>query len=93
MDLTLSSKSVSFQLILIYRPPPNSKNKLTNAIFMFDFASLLESVTAFPNKLIIAGDFNMHIDIADNSTPSTFRTLHFSFSLEQNVTSPTHHAC
>ena len=46
MDMHISSGSTAFHLVIIYRPKPNSKNKLTPSLFFDEFTTLLESMCA-----------------------------------------------
>ena len=92
VDLTLSSMSLSFHLLVIYRPPPNKKNKLTNAMFHDDFGCLTESLIAHPCRFLVAGDFNIHMDAPDNREAAIFRDLFDTSNFKQHVASPTHTA-
>ena len=56
-------------LIVIYRPPARGQN---SAIFFAEFSKLLESVNLVNSKLIICGDFNIHVD---NSQDANARML------------------
>ena len=77
--------SSSFYLSTIYRPP-----SLNTELFLSDFSSLLELLTATPSKLLIIGDFNIHIDDPANGTGRKFLLLLQSFDLTQSVTGTTH---
>ena len=41
-------------------------------------------------KLLIVGDFNIHVDVVGNATACKFLSLHDSHGLTQNVRRPTH---
>ena len=77
--------SSSFYRITIYRPP-----SLNTELFLSDFLSLLELLTATPSKLLIIGDFNIHIDDPANGTGRKFLLLLQSFDLTQSVAGTTH---
>lgn len=62
MDTTISSGHSSFRLVTIYRPPPSKENELTAKIFFEDFSNLLEHVTIYPGRVLLSGDFNVHVD-------------------------------
>ena len=44
IDMLMRLKEFTCRVILIYRPPPSRKNKLTTNIFLDEFAQLIESV-------------------------------------------------
>lgn len=53
---------VHFQIVsilIVYRPPPSSANKLSTILFMNEFSALLESYIIKTGSLLIAGD---HVD-------------------------------
>ena len=74
----LHSACKSVYYFAIYRPPPSPRNGFTPAEFLSEFDSFVNSLNS---KLIIAGDYNLHVD--DSS-----RFL--SASLTQHVIGPAH---
>ena len=74
---------------MIYRPPPNSKNKFSVNKFIEELTELLEYKSSLPEKLLISGDFNFHLT-ADCSDTKAFCDVLRSFDLDQHVTLPTH---
>ena len=46
MDVTISSSATSFHLVVLYRPPPSNKNKLTSSLFLDECSSHFEILTA-----------------------------------------------
>jgi hypothetical protein len=58
-DVVLWVKSLSFRVIVVYRHPEQSLPG-----FLVDFAHLLEVTLAFSGKLLIVGDFNIHLEHA-----------------------------
>ena len=69
MEFLLRSSSSLVRLVIVYRPPSSSKNLSSSTAHFFQkFSSLLESLSISSGKLIIAGDFNFHIDnLHDNN--------------------------
>ena len=57
MELTLHSSANIFRIVVVYRPPSSSYNQ-----FFVDFSSFLERLMISPGKLLICGDFNLHVD-------------------------------
>ena len=42
MDIDVSSHNTHIKLVIVYRPPPSSKNKLTFADFLREFTPFIE---------------------------------------------------
>ncbi len=90
MCLILKAKAkASLCIVLVYRPPPNKKNKLSVPQFMEEFERFLAELVVTHDNLYIIGDFNFHWG-EDNNSASQFEDLLNSMNLKQNVTSSTH---
>ena len=74
----------------IYRPPPSPRNGFTTAEFLSEFDTFVDFVNSLNSKLIIAGDFNLHVDVPTKSDVSHFLTTVLSASLTQHVIGLTH---
>ena len=57
---------------------------------MEEFADLLEKTTMDCDKRLLVGDFNFHVDIADNPDAKKFLDLLDTVNLAQHVDIPTH---
>ena len=91
LSVLLKSKTGrTTKLIVIYRPPPSQRNKLTTSTFFQEFEELLSAETLFPGPLIIVGDFNIHIDCKSDPVPRRFVELMEVFDLTQHVSDITH---
>src|SRR3981189_1601712 len=81
----VTSSSKSFAIATIYRPPGPLGNFLSN---LSDFLSTL---VAKYNDFVLAGDFNIHVDIAsDESSKKLIELLKNFGGLRQHVKLPTH---
>ena len=78
------------RLIVIYRPPPSSANRLTVAQFLEEFSIFLEYLVLLPADVLIMGDFNFHVDDAMDQDAKEFLTLLDTFNLSQHIVEPTH---
>lgn len=58
MGMQINTSSQIPNIIVLYRPPNNASIEL----FMEEFTSLLEVYATRQGSLIIAGDFNIHVD-------------------------------
>ncbi|XP_072015955.1 uncharacterized protein [Amphiura filiformis] len=90
MDVTISSKSSSIRLYVIYRPYPSKVNKFTAKMFFDEFSAFVETCTSLAIPFVIAGDFNFHMDVLDDREAIIFRELLDSASFDQHVNKPTH---
>ena len=65
-------------------------NKCTDTMFLDDLAEFLEEVLTLHSNIIIAGDFNLHIDDIASPDAPVFLDLLTAFSLQNHVNFPTH---
>ena len=71
-------------LVVVYRPPaPYSE-------FLSEFSEFLADLVLSSDKVIIVGDFNIHVDDENDSLNSAFSALLDSVGFSQNVNKPTH---
>ena len=72
------------------QPPPNWKNKLTDAMFHDEFPDLLDVCNNLSGKCIILGDVNVHFDSPNNPcTTKLLNSLDMS-NFSQAVNEPVH---
>uniref|UniRef100_A0A8C6KI16 Reverse transcriptase domain-containing protein n=1 Tax=Nothobranchius furzeri TaxID=105023 RepID=A0A8C6KI16_NOTFU len=72
-----------FYCAVVYRPPgPNSS-------FLQEFSDFLSSTVKL-SRLVIVGDFNIHVDDPSDHFAMNFSSLMDSFSFTQHVSGPTH---
>ena len=70
--------------VIIYRAPgPYSE-------FLSDFSEFLSSLILKTDKVIIVGDFNIHVDVHNDSLSTAFVSLLDSIGFSQCVHEPTH---
>ena len=86
----LTSGSMTYHVITLYRPPPNSKNKFSNSQFLREFADLLAEIVLLNGELIVLGDFNIHVNKSSDTNSQQFISLYESFDLLQHVSGKTH---
>ncbi len=92
MQVSITASKAHINLLIIYRPPPSTKNRLTVDQFFHEFGTLLEEVTISPGKLLIMGDFNFHIDDINNTHARKFSNMLELFNLHQHVKEGTHNS-
>ena len=70
--------------VILYRPPgPYSE-------FLAEFSEFLSDLVLKTSKVIVVGDFNIHIDKKDDSLSTAFSTLIDSIGFSQAINVPTH---
>ena len=83
-------QSRKLHIIIIYRPHYSSSHPVTTSVFFADFSSFLESIIMSSVPLLIAGDFNIHVDVPENADSVCLKELLESIGLQQHVNESTH---
>ena len=73
-------------------PTPSRMNKLTNTMFLEQFADLLESYVAC-GRLFVVGYLNVHFDNPSDPCTAALNAVLGNLSLGQLVSIPTHRRC
>ena len=84
------SGSARLRLVVIYRPPYSSSHPRSVGMFVTEFAEFLESVVMTAEPLVLAGDFNIHVNIMTDNNAAQFLDLLSSMGLHQHIDFPTH---
>ena len=85
-DFAVSLPGLSLNLTVIYRPP----GKLVHS-FGSDFLDYMERNINSTGKLLLTGDFNIHINDLESPDANTFLDVLDSFGLQNHISFPTHH--
>ena len=75
---------------VIYQPPYSEKHRVTTATFFEEFQTYLSHAVQTPHSLLIAGDFNIHMDIDTDADAIRMCDVLSMYDLTQHVTVPTH---
>ncbi len=89
LTLLLKGKKPLY-LVLIYRPPPNTKNGFTVSEFLTEFESFSSELIVSYDNLCILGDFNFHWGKENDCHASQFESILHTMDLKQSVTQSTH---
>ena len=94
---TIKTDAYLIRIVNVYRPPYTKKNKNTPAMFIEEFTEYMETLVNKPGKLLMAGDFNFHVEkLAETEGndgslyAQKFMDILECFNLTQHVTCPTH---
>jgi len=79
--------SQPFQLLIVYRPPSTPVQH-----FMSEFSSIVEPILASARRVLIIGDFNLHVGVNPDGPGRKFLDLIESLGLVQLVHAPTRKA-
>ena len=72
-EYLLKFKAKSIRLIVLYRPPTVDSHTVSD--FCNEFGDYLSHVSAYPESLLILGDFNIHLDNAELADTVSFNVL------------------
>ena len=86
----LKHGSSELRVIVIYRIPYSAAHPISTSVFLDEFPAYLESVVMSSEPLLITGDFNIHVNVPNDSDAARFLELLTSMGLEQHVDKPTH---
>ncbi len=95
LDVLLVLRRFRLRLVVIYRPPLTGKRKgktsgVTIDNFLAEIEAFVESLAVVLDKLIVMGDFNLHVDSISSIPAKKFLTMMESYGFHQYVTGPTH---
>ena len=68
----VSCLGCSLRLLIVYRPPYSTEHKVTVSVFLREFSDYLESFVLSKEQILIAGDFNIHVDDTRDVDTVTF---------------------
>ena len=53
--------------MIVYRPPYSEEHRVPVDVFLAEFPEYLESLLLCKEKLLIMGDFNIHVNVPQDS--------------------------
>ena len=68
----VSSKETTITVIIFYHPPYSNQHPVTNTMFLDDVAEWLSNILPKYKNIILAGDFNLHVNDDLGTDASTF---------------------
>ena len=88
IECSMMSGSSIVRLTCIYRSPTAAHSYITD--FLNDFDQYLEELMHHTGRIIICGDFNIHMENTDDPDTKKFSSLLERYGLIQHVSCPTH---
>lgn len=87
---SVSNTSRTLTLVVVYRTPPSTTNKLRVSEYLENFHEFVGIVDQLSGKILLVGDFNVHYDTPEKSHVRHFSTTLASSGLVQHIVGPTH---
>ena len=84
------SGTYRLRVVVIYRVPYSVEHLVSTNVFFTEFSDYMETVIMSTEKLVILGDFNIHIDVPSDVDARKLQDLFNCLGLEQHVREPTH---
>lgn len=78
------------RVVIVYRPPYSAKHPVTTSTFFTEFSDYLESLVMSSEPLLILGDFNIQMDLPDDTDCRNLSDVLESMGLTQHVLQSTH---
>ena len=88
MNAKLKFLDTVINLAVIFRPP--CIQKVPVSVFLEEFSKYLEILIPCDGKLLVVGDFNVHLDDVKNDHSESFTELLKIFSVPQHVSFSNH---
>jgi hypothetical protein len=86
----ITDSNTGLRFICVYRPKPSVVNKYRVSDFLQEFDTFIDEISLMPNKLIILGDFNIHVNKPEKSDSSQFLNSILINGFHQHISEPTH---
>ena len=86
LAVCLHGSGLNLLVVVLYRPGSAKIKK----DFFDEFDNVLERVATFASSIVILGDINIQLDMAESANTNTFLRLLANHDLVQHVSGPTH---
>ena len=84
------SGTYRLRVVVIYRVAYSVEHPVSTNVFFSEFSEYMESVISSTEKLVILGDFNIHVDVPSDADARKLQDFLECLGLEQHVSEPTH---
>ena len=89
-EYNLTINKLHILVIVVYRPPYSQRNPNSVSSFIDEFQNHIENIISTTKYLVIAGDFNVHVDKPNDSQVKNFLDFLDCMGLVNNTSFPTH---
>ena len=89
-EYEITNFSSIIHIIVIYRAPYSNKNQHTISAFINEFENYIGTFITSSNKIVVGGDFNIHVDNLNDNYSKNFTELLASYDLVNSINFPTH---
>ena len=91
LEAYLTSGNQTIILVIVYCPQrPDPDQYVPTSVFMDEFKHVINRHISSPNKLLVLGDFNFHMDIPSDPDTKKLQSILKDTGLEQQVHEPMH---
>ena len=85
LEVNFIAQGYNIILLIVYRPPYSQANSVTTNVFFDKFESHLDSLIVKSGKLMLIGDFNIHMDNPTNNDCKKFNDILNTYGLINNI--------
>ena len=78
------------KVVSVYRPPYFIDHTISSKVYFEEFLTYQEDTVMARGILLIAGDFNFHVDCHSNNNVKNFAEILQTYGLQQHIQVPTH---
>ena len=89
-EYKITNFSAIIHIIVVYRAPYSIQNHHTIPAFINEFENYIDTFVTSSNKIIVGGDFNIHVDNLNDNCSKRFIDLLSSYDLINSINFPTH---
>ena len=90
IECMLRTRSENYRFVNIYRVEYSQKHKITFQTFIDEFSELMSELILKKGKLVLVGDYNIHVENEADKEAATFKETLDLFNVHQLVNGPTH---
>ena len=81
---------MEIELLPVHQSPSSLVNPIPFQFLMDEYAKYLTDVLTQHNKIMVCGDFDIHVNKENDSEASIFMDARHALALCQHITFPTH---
>ena len=75
VELYLPNGTQSVRILAVYRAQYSKSHKVSTSVFFHEFSDHLEKLLLKHGRLLICGDFNIHVDVTDDTDAENLKVF------------------